>query len=138
MDAGLDGMDWFLPGPRPTVQIWTPPLAAALTAVNQLSQARLKRPYDTTHVMSIPWLLYQEEWRSRFEKEMDIWFIVSCNDVWPHSAFEPLIVACPFHYTGHTLGSSGSNQSGGNWSGFVGNVKNELPTRQELSAQTLE
>ena len=32
----------------------------------------------------------------RFEKEMDFWFIMSPGVVWPHSAFEPLLVGIYF------------------------------------------
>ena len=72
---------WFDPGPRPKAQIWAPPCAVALIALKELARARLKRPYDTTHVVLLRRLLYQEEWRARFEKEMDIWFIVPCNNI---------------------------------------------------------
>lgn len=92
----LSTMEWFAPGKRPGVQLWAPCAALALTAMKQLSLVRLVRPYDTTHVVLIPRLLYQEEWRRRFEKEMDIWFILSCHDVWPCSACEPLIVGLSF------------------------------------------
>mmetsp|Transcript_5950 Transcript_5950/g.13021 ORF Transcript_5950/g.13021 Transcript_5950/m.13021 type:complete len:1140 (-) Transcript_5950:4782-8201(-) len=95
-DRPLDTMEWFAPGRRVHTQVWAPPPAGALIALKELAKLRLKRPYEHTHVVLIPRILYQEEWRSRFEKEMDIWFLVSCNDVWPHSAFEPLVVGLCF------------------------------------------
>ena len=44
----------------------------------------------------IPRLLWEEEWRSRFEKEVDFWFILHNGAVWPHSAFKPLLVGISF------------------------------------------
>ena len=49
-----------------------------------------------THGVLIQHLLYQEEWRRRFEKEMDFWFVMKPGDVWPNSAFEPLLVGISF------------------------------------------
>jgi hypothetical protein len=44
----------------------------------------------------IPWLLWDEEWHTCFEKEVDIWFILHNGSVWPHSASEPLMVGISF------------------------------------------
>ncbi len=44
----------------------------------------------------IPRLLYQEEWRGRFEKEVDLWFILYPGSAWPHVAFEPLMIGIRF------------------------------------------
>jgi hypothetical protein len=44
----------------------------------------------------IPRLLWDEEWQSRFEKEVDVWFILHNGSLWPHSAFEPLMVGISF------------------------------------------
>jgi hypothetical protein len=44
----------------------------------------------------IPRLLYWEEWQSRFEKEMDTWFVLHTGEVWPHFAHEPLLVVLSF------------------------------------------
>ena len=87
---------WFWDGHMPGVHVWTPPPAAALIALKQLSRSKLKRRHDVTHVVLIPRLLYWEEWQSRFEKEMDIWFVMHTGDVWPHFAHEPLLVGIAF------------------------------------------
>ena len=92
----LQPKDWFLKGQLPGVHVWAPPAAAALIALKELARSRHKRPQHLTHVVLIPRLLYQEEWRKRFEKEVDIWFALSPVDVWPHSAFEPLMVGISF------------------------------------------
>ena len=73
-----------------------PPPEAALAALKEVAKARHKRPQYVTHVILIPRLLYQEEWRSRFQKEVDVWFTLSTGQVWPHSAFEPLLIGISF------------------------------------------
>lgn len=93
----LTSADWFTTGQRPGIHIWAPPPAAALVALKELARARLKRPYSCIHVMLIPRLLYQEEWRKRFEKETDIWFSLEPGGTaWPHSCYEPLMVGISF------------------------------------------
>ena len=87
---------WFAEGHTKGVHIWSPPPGAALIALKELARARHKRPWETTHVVMIPRLLYQEEWRRRFEKEVDIWFLLHAGSVWPHSAFEPLLIGLAF------------------------------------------
>ena len=44
----------------------------------------------------IPRLLWDEEWQSCFENEMDFWFVLHNGALWPHSAFEPLLVGILF------------------------------------------
>ena len=92
----LEPCDWFERGHLEGVHVWSPPPAAALEALKQLARSRLKRPFLVTHVVLIQRLLYQEEWRRRFEKEMDFWFVMKPGDVWPNSAFEPLLVGISF------------------------------------------
>eukprot|EP00804_Cyclotella_cryptica_P003619 CCRYP_002220-RA/>CCRYP_002220-RA protein AED:0.33 eAED:0.28 QI:0/0/0/1/0.25/0.2/5/0/708 len=88
--------DWFWKGHLPGVHVWTPPPGAALIALKQLSQSKQKRPHELTHIVMIPRLLYWEEWQSRFEKEMDVWFAMHTGESWPRFAHEPLIVG-PIH-----------------------------------------
>ena len=52
------------------VHICPPPPAAARHAFYELSQLRFKRPYGVTHIFIYQRLLWQEEWRRRFEKEI--------------------------------------------------------------------
>jgi len=87
---------WFEEGHQSGVHLWTPPPGAALIALKELARSRHKRPSEVTHVVMIPRLLWDEEWRSRFEKEMDFWFILHNGALWPHSAFEPLLVGISF------------------------------------------
>lgn len=87
---------WFWEGHHPGVHVWSPPPAAALIALKQVALSRHKRPYDVTHVFICQRLLWQEEWRSRFEKEFDIWFIMHPGLYWPHHMFEPLLVGIFF------------------------------------------
>ena len=88
--------DWFWKGHLPGVHVWTPPPGAALVALKQLSRSKQKRPHDLIHIVMIPRLLYWEEWQSRFEKEMDIWFAMHIGDIWPRFAHEPLIFGISF------------------------------------------
>jgi len=87
---------WFTTGHQPGTHVWAPPPAAALDALEQLSMARLKRPFEGTHVVLIPRLLYEEEWRRRFEKEVDVWFHMSTGEAWPNFCCEPLVVGISF------------------------------------------
>ena len=89
-------VDWFRKMHLPGVHVLAPPPAAALAALKEVAKARHKRPQYVTHVIIIPRLLYQEEWRSRFQKEVDLWFTLSTGTVWPHSAYEPLLVGISF------------------------------------------
>lgn len=92
----LDPVGWFEEGHRPGVHIWAPPPAAGLIVLKEMERSRLKRPYTTAHVVIIPRLLYQEEWRSRFEKAVDLWFPLSCGSVWPACNYEPLMIGIRF------------------------------------------
>ena len=92
----LEPEGWFEKGHKSGVHIWAPPPAAGYIVMKELARSRLKRPWRSTHVVMIPRLLYQEEWRSRFEKEVDLWFVLYPESVWPHSAFEPLMVGIRF------------------------------------------
>eukprot|EP00978_Attheya_sp_CCMP212_P032855 scaffold130032_cov35-Attheya_sp.AAC.1 len=65
----LTAEGWFTTGHSGTHHIWMPPPAAALVVLEQISEARHKRPYTTKHIVIIPRLLYFEEWRRRSEKE---------------------------------------------------------------------
>ena len=68
----LEPEGWFEEGHKSGVHIWAPPPAAGLIALKELARSCHKRPYRSTHVVVIPLLLYQEEWRSWFEKEADL------------------------------------------------------------------
>ena len=92
----LSNEAWFWEGHHPGVHIWAPPPAAALMVLSQLSLARQKRPGTTTHIFVCPRLLWQEEWRAWFEKEVDVWFILHPGLAWYHDLFEPLLIGIAF------------------------------------------
>ena len=92
----LDPVGWFEEGHQAGVHIWSPPPAAALIALRSLARSRQKRPYTTSHIVIIPRLLYQEEWRARFEKEVDLWFVFHHGTIWPHFTLEPLMFGIRF------------------------------------------
>jgi hypothetical protein len=89
-------IEWFLEMQRPGVHIVAPPPAAGLITLKEVARGRHKRPPHVTYVLLIPRLLYQEEWRSRFQKEVDIWFPLQTGEFWPHNAYEPLMVGISF------------------------------------------
>jgi len=92
----LSPMEWFWEGHQPGVHVWAPAPGAALVVLKEIARSRQKRPTEVRHVFLCHRLLWQEEWRSRFEKEFDVWFVLSTGDAWPHSMFEPLLVGISF------------------------------------------
>ena len=104
----LEPIQWFWEGHQSGIHVWSPPPAAALVSLKQLARSRHKRPTSVTHVFLCQRLLWQEEWRRRFEKEMDIWFILHNGFYWPndstHNLFEPLIVGICFPMSRRELG----------------------------------
>ena len=105
----LKPVEWFREGHWPGIHVWAPPPGAALTALKQLARSRQKRPERVSHVFICQRLLWDEEWRSRFEKEMDIWFLLQPGKFWPSSHFEPLLVGLSFNM------SNRSHDGGGPW-----------------------
>ena len=92
----LKPIGWFREGHKPGTHLWAPPPAAALVALKQLARSRHKQLHSVTHVFLCQRLLWQERWRRRFEKEMDVWCILHSGSVWPNRLFEPLIVGIYF------------------------------------------
>lgn len=93
----LNVNDWFYTGHQPGVHVWAPPPAGALIALEEIAQAKLKRPFEVAHVFVCPRLLYHEVWRRRFNKEMDFWLIIESNSpLWPNSCCEPLVFGISF------------------------------------------
>ena len=92
----LKPVEWFFEAHQPGVHLWAPPPGAALSALKQLARSRQKRPHHVAHAFMCQRLLWQEEWRRRFEKEMDVWFILSPGVYWSHKLFEPLVVGISF------------------------------------------
>ena len=80
--------------------IWTPPPAAAGTALEELPRARIKRT-DSVHVFVCPRLLTME-WLRQLYKASDIVFHVPVGtSFWNDQMFEPLIVGICFPFTSH-------------------------------------
>ena len=75
------------------------PPSVARQALSELAKSRFKRPYGVTHVFICPRLLWQEEWRRRFERELDFWFILNPGLAWPLINFEPLLIGISFPMT---------------------------------------
>lgn len=73
---------WLSTGHTPRIHIWAPPPAAGLYALKQWVQAKLKHLYTTMHVILIPCFLDWEEWRSRFDKQTNIWFVMTAGSCW--------------------------------------------------------
>lgn len=81
--------------------VWSPPPAAARTAIDQLSISRHKRP-SLTHVFVCP-RLFTSLWRKRLYKLADCVFYIPAGSrsFWPATMFEPLIIGLllPFSHT---------------------------------------
>ena len=89
--------EWYTRGHLPRVHLWAPPPAGALIALEEIAQSKLKRPFEVTHVFVCPRLLYFEEWRRRFNKEMDVWLLIDpVSSLWPHQSCEPLVFGISF------------------------------------------
>eukprot|EP00956_Cyclotella_meneghiniana_P045803 scaffold385510_cov63-Cyclotella_meneghiniana.AAC.1 len=84
-------LEWFNEAHKPGVHIIAPPPAAAIYALEEIAKGRHKRPQYVTYVILIPRILYQEEWRGKFQKEVDVWFPLLPGRFWPNSAYEPLM-----------------------------------------------
>jgi hypothetical protein len=95
--------DWFYqaqgaghydPPSQPQVPwVWTLPPAAALTALEELGNARLKRHDTLRGVVLIPCLLHPE-WFRRFRRTVDFFFFVPAGSIpaWPLHMHEPLTI----------------------------------------------
>ena len=93
----LDPEGWFDAGHRAGIHLWAPPPAAALVALKEIARSRQKRPTRVWHVFVCQRLLWQEEWRRCFEKEMDFWcFVWPGGSAWLSSNFEPLLLGISF------------------------------------------
>ena len=80
--------------------LWTPPLAAADDALEELCKARHKQA-DTFHVVAIPCLM-NTRWRRLFKKVSDFTFSVSPGTLfWPTDMYEPLWVGIVLRFTHH-------------------------------------
>jgi hypothetical protein len=93
----LTVLEWYSKAHQPGIHIWAPPPAGALIALEEMAQSKLKRPFEVTHVFICPRLLYFEEYRRRFNKEMDFWLLIEANSYfWPNSCCEPLVFGISF------------------------------------------
>jgi len=100
----LDPIGWFTRAHLPGVYLWAPSPAAALIVLKQLARSRQKRPHQVTHVFVCQRLLWQEEWKRRLAKEMDLWFILYPGQYWPHENCEPLIIGISFPMSNSKVG----------------------------------
>lgn len=96
----LEPTDWFRKGHQAGVHVWAPPPVVALAALEELSMSKLKRPYELTHVVLIPRIMFNV-WRRRFLKEVDFHFELPVGTVWATHQHEPLIVGCSFPLSKH-------------------------------------
>lgn len=82
------------------LHLWTPPLALADVALEELLKARHKRT-DTFHVLAIPRIM-TPRWRRLFNKVCDVSFSVPPNTkFWPETMFEPLWIGIILPFTFH-------------------------------------
>jgi len=99
-EANLDGLSSPVAGvAHTTIFLWSPPPAAAVVAIEQLSYSRTKRPH-LTHVFVVPRLM-TPQWRKQVFKLADLVFTlpVAFNPaVWDACMSEPLVVGIVLPY----------------------------------------
>ena len=66
--------------------------SGSIGALKQLAKISQQQPCQVTQVFLCQRFLWREEWRRRFEKEMDIWFMVHTEAFWPDDLYESLLV----------------------------------------------
>jgi hypothetical protein len=109
----LQAEDWASPHKDGGVFVWSPPPAAAETALEWLGQSIHKRP-DNTHVVLIPRLM-TSWWRKKLLKTCDVAFTIPIgSSIWATANHEPLICAVcyplsrvadgPWKFSDSTLG----------------------------------
>ena len=76
---------WSCEGHRPGVHFCGPhlPQLELWSPLRKFSQAKLKQPGEVCHVFLCHRLLYYEEWKRRFEKELDFWMFIPTKFFWP-------------------------------------------------------
>jgi hypothetical protein len=96
----LDPSGWFDEGQRDGNFLWCPPPAAADVAVEQLGEARHKRP-QCTHIVVVPRLM-TGNWRKGMLKETDMELTIPVGtDIWGASQHEPLLMFMSFPLCRH-------------------------------------
>jgi hypothetical protein len=96
----LSPFDWYWKGHKENRCVWTPPPAAADAALEQLAQAKHKRPCSE-HVVLIPRLM-TAYWRKQLGKICDLVVTVPLGcDVWNISQYEPLVLGISFSLSRH-------------------------------------
>ena len=89
-----------VPVTRPGTFIWSPPPAAARTAVEELRRSRHKS-HNSTHVMVIP-RLFTTEWRKELHKAADVVLtLLVGHPLRPDNMHEPLTIAILFPFLNH-------------------------------------
>lgn len=93
-----EGIKW--PKVKPGKFVWTPPPAAAQTAVEELRKAR-QRDLNSTHVFIVPRLMLPL-WRKQLHKAADLVLDIPLgHNTWGEDMFEPLTIAFCFPYLDH-------------------------------------
>jgi hypothetical protein len=91
---------WFDEGQREGNFLWCPPPAAAEVVVEQLGEARHKRP-QCTHIVIVPRLM-TGSWRKGMMKESDIELTIPVGtEVWGKNQHEPLLMYICFPLCRH-------------------------------------
>ncbi len=92
----LTEMEWFYHGHKSECSIWAPAPAAASIALDEIAEARLKRPHSSGAIFIVRCVM-KSEWGKKFGKEMDLHFEIPAGDAfWNSTNFEPLSIGILF------------------------------------------
>jgi hypothetical protein len=97
----LQPSGWFEEGQSDGNFLWCPPPAAADVVVEQLGEARHKRPPQCTHIVIAPRLM-TGNWRKAMLKESDLELTIPVgSEVWGTQQHEPLLMFVSFPLCSH-------------------------------------
>ena len=119
---------WFEEGQQDGNFVWVPPPAAADVVVEQLGEARHKRPY-CFHLTIVPRLM-TSRWRKGLLKESDLEITIPVgSSVWRQSQHEPLLMFVSFPLCRHPPWSLRGTNYLENFRGKLRGVWSTLPER---------
>jgi hypothetical protein len=127
----LEPLGWFDEGQQDGNFLWCPPPAAANVVVEQLREARHKRP-QCTHIVVVPRLM-TGSWRKGMMKEFNLELTIPVgSNVWGASQHEALLIYVSFPLCRHPPWSLKKTRYLDEFCGELRGVWEGLPGREGL------